>query len=274
MKNITSPNLSAPQLAMAKFVHEIRNPLTIISCEFQFLLKKYPELEQRKEVSAIHEQLTFIKHLIQEFSDYNNADRLFLKPVDICQFLIHTVDAFRPMFDYLGIQLITEIPESLPEIPVDSLRLRQVITNLLRNAEESITHNQGKIRISAKILTLDDMQNCFHQPNHSTEPILTAIFPQETDIFSWNPITVSGTNNIHDITNYLCISVSDNGCGIEPDFFPLIGTPFSTQKVNGTGLGLPIIRQIIEAHHGILKIQSYPSKGTAVSVYLPFSRMI
>lgn len=267
MKNITSQNLSDPQLAMAKFVHEIRNPLTIISCEFQFLLKKYPELEQRKEVSAIHEQLTFIKHLIQEFSDYNNADRLFLKPVDICQFLLHTVNAFRPMFDYLGIQLITEIPESLPEIPVDSLRLRQVITNLLRNAEESITHNQGEIRISAKILTLNDMQNCFYQLNHSTEPILTAVFPQETDIFS-------STNDTNNITNYLCISVSDNGCGIEPDFFPLIGTPFTTQKVNGTGLGLPIIRQIIEAHHGILKIQSYPSKGTAVSVYLPFSRMI
>lgn len=268
MKNNTIQTLSDLQLIMAKFVHEIRNPLTIINCELQILLEKYPELADLKELTDMHEQLIFINNLIHEFSDYNNANKLTPIPVNMYDFLVNTVESFRPMFHYLGILLITEIPDNLPEIPVDPLRLRQAITNLLRNAEQAITHNNGKITVSAQLLSSAEV---FTKCTTDAKDTLNIVFAQESDSLFENHTSNSNEKNP---IRYLCISVDDNGCGIESDFFPIIGTPFATQKENGTGLGIPIIRQITEAHHGILKIQSIPSKGTTVSIYLPFTRMI
>lgn len=64
------------------------------------------------------------------------------------------------------------------------------------------------------------------------------------------------------------ILVSDNGCGMTEEQIQNVFTPFITYKPSGTGLGLPVTRQIIEAHGGTLRVHSIPEKGTEFYIFL------
>lgn len=65
------------------------------------------------------------------------------------------------------------------------------------------------------------------------------------------------------------LRVRDNGPGIEPERLAQIWTPFHTSKVNGTGLGLPITRKVVETHGGSIEVESKPGTGTEFRVVLP-----
>jgi signal transduction histidine kinase len=67
------------------------------------------------------------------------------------------------------------------------------------------------------------------------------------------------------------ITISDTGPGIPPEVMKRLFDPFFTTKALGTGLGLPIVRGIVEAHRGQVEVQSMPGKGTTFSLLLPLS---
>ncbi len=70
--------------------------------------------------------------------------------------------------------------------------------------------------------------------------------------------------------NGIMISISDNGCGIDPEKISDIFQPFHTTKADGTGLGLAISKRIIESHKGQLSVKSTPGKGSTFIIALPF----
>ena len=65
------------------------------------------------------------------------------------------------------------------------------------------------------------------------------------------------------------ITISDNGCGMTEDQIENAFRPFVTYKPGGTGLGLAVTRQIIEAHQGSLCVESTPKEGTSFYIFLP-----
>lgn len=67
------------------------------------------------------------------------------------------------------------------------------------------------------------------------------------------------------------IQISDTGCGIEPEKNRKIFEPFYSSRPDGTGLGLPTARRIVEAHGGTIKVTSEPGKGTAFAILLPLA---
>jgi signal transduction histidine kinase len=69
--------------------------------------------------------------------------------------------------------------------------------------------------------------------------------------------------------NSLAIDVSDCGCGIPTDKRLEIFSPFFTTKKEGTGLGLPIVKKIVEAHRGSVEIFDNPGKGITFRVTIP-----
>lgn len=77
-------------------------------------------------------------------------------------------------------------------------------------------------------------------------------------------ITVSQTNS-----KQIIIGIEDNGNGIDPAFMQRIFEPFFTTKPSGTGLGLAVVKQVIEAHGGTISVKSSPGAGTCFFIALP-----
>ena len=65
------------------------------------------------------------------------------------------------------------------------------------------------------------------------------------------------------------VVIADSGTGISASNLARMGTPFFSTKSDGTGLGLPIVRQIVAAHGGSMEIESREGEGTTVRVRLP-----
>ncbi|GBF33272.1 sensory histidine kinase AtoS [Desulfocucumis palustris] len=65
------------------------------------------------------------------------------------------------------------------------------------------------------------------------------------------------------------VTVRDDGCGIPDDVLPKMFEPFFTTKSKGTGLGLAIAYEIMEAHNGLIQVDSELGRGTTVKIYLP-----
>lgn len=149
MQKNTNFSTDSLQMTISKFTHELRNPLSLIYSEFQLFITAHPEASDWKEILEIHEQLDYLNELLQEFSHYSNADRLSLKPTNIREMLLHTAASFQPTLEYLNIRLVTEISPALPVILLDSVKIRQAIMNLLKNALESISHDHGEIHLIA-----------------------------------------------------------------------------------------------------------------------------
>ena len=84
---------------------------------------------------------------------------------------------------------------------------------------------------------------------------------------SGSPIILRMTTD----TQWLYISVADKGCGISKEHLEKIFEPFHTTKSYGTGLGLPIVKKIIESHNGKLTLKSKEGAGTTFLISLPLS---
>ena len=71
----------------------------------------------------------------------------------------------------------------------------------------------------------------------------------------------------------MAISISDTGCGIEPDILDKIFDPFFTTKKQGegSGLGLDIVKKIIEKHNGLITVNSELNVGTEFVIRLPIN---
>jgi nitrogen fixation/metabolism regulation signal transduction histidine kinase len=80
------------------------------------------------------------------------------------------------------------------------------------------------------------------------------------------PLTVEVIGKKISPTRFL-LTIKDNGVGIPEDKLRQVMVPFFTTKKSGTGIGLPLSRQIMELHGGLLQIESQPGKGTTIDLY-------
>ena len=206
---------------LSKFSHEIRNPLTLISSGLQMIASAHPEVQNYKQWDDIMDNIDYVKELLNEFSTFNNAGRINLTSTDTGTYLRTILSSVKPTLDYLDIQLDTDIPDSLPIMMLDQIRIRQMLLNLLKNAWEAVPVPGGKISFSVRLK---------------------------------NP--------------GICIDIRDNGCGISPEQQAEIFQPFFTTKESGTGLGLPVVKQVVEAHDGSISVESAPDHGTVFHIFL------
>ena len=122
--------------------------------------------------------------------------------------------------------------------------------------------------------------NCFI---NGDLPVINADFNGIKDVFTnllTNAVKYSDERTEIKITgetdkDYLKISVEDQGFGIKQEDIPFIFDKFfrikndRTRYIMGSGLGLPIVKQIVEMHHGMINISSKENKGSTFTVYLP-----
>ncbi|HDZ77267.1 MAG TPA: GAF domain-containing protein [Candidatus Omnitrophica bacterium] len=143
-----------------------------------------------------------------------------------------------------------EVPDTLPKILGDSTQLGEVFFNLIDNAYDAI-----KERVEAN----DNLDYKLEGDGLATDS--QSRKPQ---------LTVKAYIKRND--KHLHIEVSDTGMGIKDDFMPKLFVPFYTTKTSsgkGTGLGLHVIKRIIEFHKGKISVESKYGEGTTFKIELP-----
>lgn len=140
-----------------------------------------------------------------------------------------------------GVQIQTELAGDIGSLKGNPEQMVRVIYNLCQNALDAI-EDAGHLRITARGVSLQ-----------SAPAGVDHVEPGE----------------------YAHISVSDTGCGIDPDIAHRIYEPFFTTKTTGprrgSGLGLSIVRDIVRDYDGYLSFDSTPDKGTTFDIYLPLT---
>ncbi len=219
-----------------RLAHEIKNPLTPIQLSAERMQHKLAEklagqdaeILQRSTETIVN-QVEALKKMVNEFSEYARAPKLELHLLDINKLvqevlaLYETASAgaegdLRPRIDLT-------LASGLPLVKGDSARLRQVIHNLLQNAQDTL------IGIAEPIITV------------CTEMAQGAVR----------------------------LSVSDNGGGFPDQVRARVFEPYVTTKPKGTGLGLPIVKKIIEEHNGTIQIENILPHGARISITLPIT---
>lgn len=210
--------------------HELRTPLALLrgySDTLQHL--KLSAQEQELCVMGIADTTNRLEHLVEQILDVSQieAGRLVLNytSVDLTKLIQHNVNSLPYSEQRERIKL--ELAPNLPLIQADSLRLEQVLSNLLDNALK-----------------------------YSPSP---------------SPITVQAA----EVSGQIELQIQDAGMGVPDGELSLLFNKFQRasnarhQQLPGTGLGLFICRNIIEAHGGRISFSSDAGKGSCVKVYLP-----
>ena len=136
--------------------------------------------------------------------------------------------------------IILDRSANIPFIKGDASQLSQIVMNLIINASEAIGEAQGEIRVTlAK----------------------TAIKAGRTVKDHQGKAIPSG--------EYVCLEVTDTGCGMDNETRQRIFEPFYTTKFTGRGLGMSAVLGIIMSHSGALQLFSQPEEGTTFRLYLP-----
>ena len=130
-----------------RLAHEIKNPLTPIQLSAERIKHKLGAKLNKddtdilnKAVATIVNQVDAMKTMVNEFSEYARAPKLNLELTDINKF----IKEISHLFENSGIKIVTKLSKDLPEIGVDVNMMRQVLINLIQNAQDAMMNNTKK----------------------------------------------------------------------------------------------------------------------------------
>lgn len=223
-----------------RVAHEIKNPLTPIQLSAQRLKRKYmKQLDESEHENFAKYTDTIIRHvsdigkMVEEFVGFARMPAPSFARENMCELVSSAVfseETVHPSVDYQ-----VDLPENPVFAEIDVSQVRQVITNLVKNAAEAIdSQRAGDMMASAA----------------STEV--------KSDI--GGHITVSCRQE----DEHCIIEVKDNGIGFPGDQIHRLLEPYVTTRAKGTGLGLAIVKKIMEDHKGRVELENRPEGGALV----------
>lgn len=211
-----------------RLAHEIKNPLTPIQLSAERLaLKlegKLAPAEQAiltKSVNTIVEQVDAMKRLVNEFRDYARLPSAQLHPLDLNELVSDVLHLYGE--ENAAVPVRAELDPACPRVAGDAQQLRQVVHNLLQNAQDASLQSSTQTR----------------QP---PAPVYLRT--------SWNPTT-----------HRVRLTVSDSGPGFPEHILRRAFEPYVTTKPHGTGLGLAVVKKIALEHRARVDISNRVDDG-------------
>jgi nitrogen fixation/metabolism regulation signal transduction histidine kinase len=224
-----------------RLAHEIKNPLTPIQLSAERLqMKLEGKLEEQemailsKSTSTIVNQVESMKRMVDDFRDYARTPPAVLEPLDLNPLIEEIIHLYTGGDGRSAIQM-TLAPD-LPQVMGDATQLRQIIHNLLQNAQDAV----GDRKQDATTPQIDVKTEEIHYQNSDGKDCVAVRF-----------------------------SVVDNGPGFAARILAHAFEPYVTSKSRGTGLGLAMVKKIIDEHGGRIDIQNRAEgAGAKVSILL------
>ena len=222
-----------------RLAHEIKNPLTPIQLSAERLqMKLEGKLNEQemamlnKSTATIVKQVESMKRMVDDFRDYAKTPPAVLEPLDL-NALIEEVIHLYTGGDQRGAIRTTLAPD-LPLVLGDEIQLRQIIHNLLQNAQDAVSDrapDDQQIGVVTEVIRYQDSDS------------------QEREAVRF--------------------TVTDNGSGFAPRILARAFEPYVTSKSRGTGLGLAMVKKIVDEHKGRIDIQNRAeTTGAKVSILL------
>ena len=238
--------------------HELRTPLTSIKNSLDILMRgRCGEITSSadKFLTMAMRNVQRLSGIINDLLDLSKIEAgkmdFHFAPTDINTVINYVKTALSEVAKTKGLNLITQEDKNIPEITADSRRLEQVLTNLVSNAIK-FTPEGKTITISSKLINANDIKI--------------------NDYFKDNIKNIQG--------DYVEVCVQDEGIGIEEknllhafDKFAQIENSLS-RKAGGTGLGLPIAKQLLDAHNGAIWCDSELNKGSRFYFIIPVKKVV
>ncbi len=219
-----------------RIAHEIKNPLTPIQLSAERLKRKYlKEIQSDPETFATCTE-TIVRHvedigrMVNEFSSFARMPNPRLKAENIKEICRQAV--FFERTRHPEIEYIDNLPEADMQMRCDSRQLGQALTNLLKNAAESVKERQA--------------------------PAGDALPPGRIQLI----LNETGGEDGKTVT----IAVEDNGKGLPDELQGRLDEPYVTTRTGGAGLGLAIVKKIMEDHNGDLVFENLEQGGARVSL--------
>ncbi len=217
----------------ARMAHELRNPLGSIEL-FASLLKKglAKEPDKVKWAEHISSAVMAMDYSLTNLLLFTGKPTPNVRKIDIGGIISESRIFASHLIQQNRIEFVQEIGLMPEPFLGDEDLLRQVFLNLILNAVDAMPHG-GQLRVVAA--------------PHQTQPEKDGAAREEA----------------------VMVTVSDTGCGIPQEALSKIFDPFFTTKDKGTGLGLAIVHNAIQAHNGLIQVQSEPNKGTTFTLIFP-----
>ena len=212
-----------------RMAHEINNPLTPIQLSAERIKKRYASAFKEEELDFLNKSTDTIVNQVEVLRDMVSAFGNFAK---------------QPQLSFEVLDLSQLIDESLDFLSRDN------------DLYEVVVEHKGDASIEADIKRI--------------RQVLNNVFTNTIDALQKenNPvITVKTEPVIHQSTAYVVMEVKDNGHGFDSDLLDSAFEPYTTTKNKGTGLGLPIVKKIIEEHKGLISIKNNKEKGATLKIF-------
>ncbi|WP_312514716.1 ATP-binding protein [Massilia sp.] len=224
-----------------RLAHEIKNPLTPIQLAAERMQMKLedhlPETQAdllRRSTTTIVNQVDAMKRMVDDFRDYARTPPAVLEPLDL-NGLIDEILSLYLAEDASDI-IRARLASGLPRVMGDPTQLRQVIHNLLQNAQDALI-DRGP-----------------DAPPPLVEVVTEAIH-------------YTGADGMLGVA--VRLAIMDNGPGFAPKILARAFEPYVTSKARGTGLGLPMVKKIVDEHGGRIDLTNRTDgSGAAVSILL------
>src|SRR6185295_640343 len=228
------------QLA-AGVAHDFNNILTVIQGHAGLMKHTLPpDGPPKKSLEQISESAARAATLIRQLLMFSRKQVMQFRHLDLNHTLSHSIKMLERLVGE-HVQIDFHPHESLPAIRADNSMMEQIAMNLAVNARDAMP-NGGRVFISTSLETI------------RREP--TPMDPEHRD------------------GEFVCLTFSDTGSGMDTQILGRIFEPFFTTKPvgKGTGLGLSTVFGIVRAHQGWLEVESKLNEGTRFRIYFPASQ--
>jgi len=212
--------------------HQFNNALSVITGNLELLTMSLPENNEYNEnIEPIKKSSYRMSNLTSQLLAYAQGGRYNPKIVSLSQFINDTLPLIRHSISPV-IQIEPDLMQTKVNIETDLTQMQMVLSAVVTNAAEAI-EGQGRIRM----------------------------ITGEKEIESNHPYLASG--------RYVCLSIEDDGKGMDEETRNRMFEPFFTTNFQGRGLGMAAVYGIIQNHGGWVSVESELGTATVVNIYLP-----
>ncbi|MGE5576564.1 MAG: sensor histidine kinase [Syntrophothermus sp.] len=259
--------------------HELRTPLSTI--------RSYVEAFQdgvmppdKEHLSAIQEEVIRLVRLVDDLQELSVTESKALNiktaPADLREVAAVVAERLRPLFVEKGLELAVKLPEEPVSVRIDSGAMNRVLHNLLFNAYK-YTESGGRVAVAVEITPATAPGG----PRHD-DPAPGGLMLEGAHGPGGGHRRAAGHHRglrpAHGQSLEALearLSVADTGIGIAPEALPHIFERFyradesRARDTGGTGIGLTIARELVEAQGGRIEVESRPGQGSRFTVVLP-----